>query len=368
MKKILIIFLAAVIVILPFSFLYGEEASLFDRYIDNDTLLADYTEKYNSLVMDREERLEIYDNYRISYKNAYYAAIGTAAKENGILQVDWDIQNALYDMKAREALLEINFRNTLEMLYQKTAAADSSDIFVSEALSKYNETLSNHSKGYASDIELLEAEYNYKKAENGLLAAKRSLESSIRSFDSMVGYSLDEFDNYLPEFKEVASEPAELEFYIDSALENSKSLDLIRQDIARYETELRNLSEYYISESLTYYKDKKDSIETNLAILCLTLEQKEFEVQRNVESKYTALSVERERISLFELSLEIAETNHEINKDLFNRNLIDRMELDDSSKSVNEALAEYDLAVHGYNTMLLELEYDCACFMSEDER
>ncbi|MBN1623488.1 MAG: TolC family protein [Clostridia bacterium] len=366
MKKLTILLLAAAIVILPFSSLYGEELTLFERYKENDISLSDLTEKYEKLVEEREEKLDSFENYRISRKSTFDSALGYASKENGILQVDWDIQNALYNLKSREAWLETSFRNTYLSLYKKVRSADQAYQSAGESLELYNETVSNNKKGYASDIEMLEAKYSYKKADNVYMASLRSLDSSFRSFQSLLGGALD-FNDMSFDFTEPAGTPATLNEYISKALENSSSLSLVIQSITRYENELKYLDKYVISYNLSYYREKRESIETNLAILKLTLEKNKQDLIKDIEDRYNALILEKEKIGLLALSLEIAETDYEVNKDLYKRKLIDYSELIGSENSVKAATVDYQLAVYGFNTMLMELEYASSCFMSEDK-
>jgi hypothetical protein len=366
LKKIIILFLAAVIVILPFSSLYGEELTLLERYKENDISLSDLAEKYENLVEEREDKLDSFETYRISRKSTFDTALSYASKENGILQVDWDIKNALYNMKSREAWLEINFRNTYLSLYKKVRSADSAYKTASESLEQYNETVSNNKNGYASDIELLEAKYDYKKADNSYLASFRSMNSALRSFSSLLGNTLDLND--LPfDFSELLTIPATLDEYVDTALGSSSSLAVVSQSIIRYENELKYLDKYVIPYNLSYYRERRASIETNLEILRLTLEKNKQELIEDIENKYNALIIEKEKIGLLSLSLEIAETNHEVNRDLYKRKLIDYSELIESENSVKDATVEYQLAVYDFNTMLMELEYASSCFMSEDK-
>ncbi len=163
-------------------------------------------------------------------------------------------------------------------------------------------------------------------------------------------------------------EPAKITDYTEHALVFSPSIVSTKQAIIRYENELKYLTKYKISENLSYYKEKLQSVELNLAVLRLTLEKNELSLIQSIEEQYNTLLLEKEKVGLAGLSLEIAETDHEINKGLYNRKLIDYSELMESEQSVEIAALEYQAAVYKYNTMLLELEYDCAWFMPEDEQ
>lgn len=367
MKKLIILFLAAIIVIVPFSSSYGEEFSLLNKYFDNDIMLENLTEKYASLLETQEDDLEFYENYRINRRSTYNTAISYAAKENGLKQVEWNIQNALYDLNERETLLEINFRNNLLSVFNKEIVSDSAYKAKNETLEQYKEVVSNHSKGYVSDIDLLEAEYNNKKAENTYLSAFRSHMSSLRAFNNTLDGTLDNYD-YKSEFElnELPLQTAELNTYIDSALGNSQLITLTSQSISRYETELKYLNQYVMSDNISYIREKRESVTLNLALQKLTLEKHKIDLIKNIEDQYNNLMIEKEKIGLAGLSLEIAETDSVINKDLYKRGLIDYSELTDSLEEMHSREIDYKLAVFDFNTMVMGLELNCAYFMAED--
>lgn len=367
LKKIIILILAAAIVIVPFSSSHGEEQALIDLYKDNDTVLSDLVDKYESLIKDREEKVEFYDNYKINHRSTYNMIISLAAKENGLNQIDFDIQNALYNANAREALLEINFRKTVHSIYSKGKTAEALLLSKTESLEQYNEIINHNQMGYASDIEVLQSKYNYKKAENSYLTSVRSLNSSLRSLEYNIGIAITYDDIYLDlDYENMELQP--LEYYINSAMNNSPSIVLVKQSISRYETELKHLTKYYISENLTYYREKKESVELNLALSKLTLKQNEIKLTESIKDQYGNLMIKEEELSgPVEISFEIAEEKYILSKDLYNKKLIDYRELEDSRKEFESAENSILLAQYEHLTQIMELEYNSACFMPEED-
>jgi len=365
LKKYIILLLAAALVLVPFSSLHGEEISLMDKYIEYDSVLSDLTENYNDLVDQREESIEFYENYRINRRNLFNIAMSQAAKENGLRNVDLAIDNALYDLKAREALLMIDFRKEYLSLMERKIDMDLANASEDDAGLLYNEAVAAHNNGYISDIDFLSEKYSYQMFLNAYQRSKRTYASELRSFNLSLGYDISKaapvfsFDEDLIEVKELSE-------YLDSVMENSKELELLRQAIDRYETELYYLSKYHISENLSYYRDKRRSIDLNLELSKLMLEETEGELLVQITEKYNSLMIDREKLSLALLSNEILENDYNISLALYRKGLISSSELNDSKEALMSGNLEYTLMVYKYNTNVMRLEYDCSCFFTED--
>lgn len=366
MKKFTILLMVVAVALVPVAAFSQENTTPQEEYIQNDSLLTDLISEYSALMQDREDNIEYFENRRINYKNIFYYAQSMASVENGIKQVDWSIESAYAAVKSREAQLEISFRNSFVNLFLKKQSIENALSYKAEAEAYYSETLKNHQLGFISPLELMEAEYQAKSAANSYLSKQRSYLDSLRSFNVIMGKEL-EYDDYSYDFNEGPSVLADLSLYMESALYNSENLKKIRQAIDKYQTESSHLDKYNISENFSYVKEKIESLDINLNIQALTLEQLEYTVAKSIESKYKSLLIERDKLFLEELNIAILEEDYKISRALFNSGYIDNAELLESKENYINAQEAHIISIYSYNTQVKSLEFDCACYLEEDD-
>ncbi|MDX1359733.1 MAG: hypothetical protein R3232_12940, partial [Clostridia bacterium] len=159
MKKATAIILIALIAMIPAVVSSQDNTPLIEIYTANDILLANNIEHYYDLLENREDRLEMYEGMRTRRSNTFYTAQAGASKENGIIQVDVDIENALDSIKSRKAWLLINFRKKSLSLHNLKKSTDDAWISYTKTRDDYLSAKSSYSAGFISRTSLLLTEY-----------------------------------------------------------------------------------------------------------------------------------------------------------------------------------------------------------------
>ena len=160
MKKTLAIILIFALSLVPSIVLSQDEVSLEEKYVVADSTLSGYIEAYADLIENRDENIEKYENMRLSRGNSFFISKSMAAKENGILQVDFDIENMKDSVQAREAQLVIDFRTSYLNLYTKWRLSLDASLGAIEAGGDYGDSKKSYQSGYISLNDLLYDEYN----------------------------------------------------------------------------------------------------------------------------------------------------------------------------------------------------------------
>jgi len=363
-KKALVIMLVFAVILAPaVVFSYDIESSE-NLYIEADTILASYIENYSALINDRDDEIEKYTNFRITYGSPFNTAQSKSTKENGIRQIDYNILNSFNDIQSRKAQLVIDFRSSYSNLY---SALSSSAIYKTEASAiknEYNQMVKKKLSGFISENELLKFEYQALALQNTSNSMDRLYESALRNFNFKIGMPLD-YDDYTFDFKEPIREIMSLDFYISNALENSSSVIQLKQTLEKYYVEQKNYDVYSFSTNLKYIVDALRTIEINIRLSELKLENTKSTLINNIKTKYSSLSIALEQINLSKMNIDVLQHEYYINSTLYNRGFIDKAELAQSSDSLEKARQEYIMLIYKTNTQIKSLENDCAYYPEE---
>lgn len=366
MKKTLAIILIFALSLVPSIVLSQDEVSLEEKYVVADSTLSGYIEAYADLIENRDENIEKYENMRLSRGNSFFIAKSMAAKENGILQVDFDIENMKDSVQAREAQLVIDFRTSYLNLYTKWRLSLDASLGAIEAGGDYGDSKKSYQSGYISLNDLLYDEYNKLSYENNAKTMARTYESTLMDFNLKLGDYLG-FDNYDFIFTEEINELMELTFYIDYALSNSPSIKKAEQRLKKYRVEQKYYDKYYFSTNLSYISDALLNLEINTRLLELQLEKSKENLINEITDKYNAAVIDREKLDLALLNIKILQNEYDIKLSLYNRGYIEKDELSEASDNLAKAKTDYLTAIYSYNTKIKSLEYDSAYYPEESD-
>ncbi len=364
MKKPLAIVLILVISLIPAVAFSQDSDSLEEIYIGTDDQLAQYIEDYADLLETREEKIEEYENMYLSRGSSYNHAKSLAMREKSILQVDYNIENKLDAIKAREVWLSVDFRNSIVNLYAKYESALDAAILSFSAKGDYADSKKSNQLGYISDNDLLKIEYNTKESENNANFATRLYESTLRSFNYKIGNPL-ETEDYDYDFSEEIVKTLGLDFYISHALDNAPVIKTAVQNLSKYYIDQKYFDQYSFSTGLTYIKEALRILEINTRLQEINLEETKKNLIDNITDDYKALVIEREKLNLAELNIKILQNEYEINYSLYNRGFIDKEELSESADKLNEAKHSKMISIYKYNTQVKSFENKCAYYPKE---
>jgi len=364
MKRVLVIVLILAVALAPAIVFSHDALSSKELYIGEDTLLSKYIDDYANLLESRDEDISKYEDMRINRKNTFYMSKSLASQENGILQVDFNIENKYNSIKSRESQLEIDFRTSFVNLYTFKQAAEAAKTEALLKASEYEAGKKNNISGYMSDNELLQLEYSVLSLNNSSLYKERQYESALRQFNFKLGSPL-KYSDYQFDFNESVLEPLILDFYIDNALENSSTIKLIQQKLEKYYVEQKHYDVYVFSTNLSYISDALRDLEINVRIQELQLEQTKMNLIENISNKYDSLMIEKEKFALAEINIQRFKLEYETNYSLYKRGYIDKQELSDSENSLSDAKNDYVILIYKYNTLVKSLENDCAYYLEE---
>lgn len=366
MKKIVAIIIIVMIILTPAVVSSQDNLSLMEEYSSNDSILTNNTEKYNDLLENRDDRLDMYEKMRISKKNSFYTAQSLASRENGIAQVDFDIENTYNSIQSREALLEVNFRKSYLNLYEQKISYEEAWISYTKIKSEYTAAKSSHTAGYISANTLLSFKYNSNSAYNTYLMKKRKYESTLRSFNFDMGYPLD-YNDFDYVFNEEIVEIQDPNIYFNSVLKNSSAIINYEQILSRYYVEKKNFDIYSLSTNISYIRETLELLEINTQLAKLEQEKLRSSIKEKIDITYNNLLIEFMTLALEDYNLEILFFDYQINKNLYNKGYIDKEELTESLGIYSSAHRDYRLSVFEYNTNLKSLEYDCAFYTEESD-
>lgn len=366
MKKILVIILVIAVSMAPAVVFSYEAPTVLDLYIEADTLLSSYTDDYVDLLENREEDIEKLENRRISYRNTFYTAQSLASRDNGILQVDFNIENKQDSILAREAWLVIEFRAAYSNLYSSQNSVIEAAKSMESAADEYVLGKQNNVSGFVSGSELLQLEYKSVSAKNTATMKQRQYESSLRALNFKINAPID-YDEYEYDFSEEILPLNDLDFYLEWAMENVSSIKSIKQKLEKYYVEYDHYDVYSFSTNLSYIVQSLEELDINIRIQQLMLEKTKSELEEKIRDEYADLLIESERIALAELYVELLETEHDTNKSLYYRGYIGKDELDNSADALQTAKDDFEMKIYTYNTNIKLLEYDCAYYPKEGE-
>ena len=367
MKKILTILLILAVFLVP-AFAFAQDGvSLQDTYISSDDLLSQLIENYAELMETREEDIQRYMDMRLNSRGgSFHFARSQATREKNIKQVDYNIENAFDSIKARELQLVINFRNSIANLYSKGISSLDAATAANEAKIEYESFKKSNQAGFISDNALLMHQYSAMQSENTALSLIRSYESALRAFNYKLSNPLD-YEDYDFDFSEEIIEINELGFYINHALGNAPSLKIARQDLEKLYIDRKYFDRFSFSGGVSYENDVFRDLGINIRLAELNLEKTEKSIVENITLQYNSLVIERERLDLAELNIEIKKNEYEINESLYYRGYIDKDELSESKELLYAAEEDYIHSVFRYNTMVKSFELICAYYPEESD-
>ena len=364
MKKTLAIIIILAISLFPAIAFSQDGNSHEEIYIGNDTQLTQIIEDYAELLETREKNIEKYENMRLSRGGSYYYAKSLATKEKSILQVDYNIENKLDAIKTREAWLSIDFRTSFVNLYSAEESMNNAIIAAYESKAEYASGQKNNEMGFISNGDLLNLEYTAMASDNNALSKERRFESTLREFNYKVGYPLS-YDEYVYAFAEEILNTMELDFYILHALDNVPAVKTANQSLNKYYIDQKYFSQFSFSTGLTYIGEALRELDITTRLQELSLEKVKKNLVNSITDEYKALVIEREKINLAKLNVEVLQNEYEINSSLYNRGFIDKEELSESAKRLSEAEYGLIITIYKYNTQVKSLEYKCAYYPEE---
>jgi outer membrane protein TolC len=366
-KRTLALILILAVSLAP-AFVFAQDGvTLEDTYIASDSQLLQLIETYAELLEARDEDIEKYENMRLNTRGgSFYFAMSQASREKGIVQVDYTIENAYDSIKAREAQLVIDFRNSIAGLYSKLISALDAKEASDEAKSEYEISQRSNQSGFISYNTLLKLEYSTIQAENSALSLSRSYESALRSFNYRIGNPL-AFDEYDFDFTEDINELEELDFYLSHALANSPTVKIAQQNLKKLYIDRKYFNQFSFSGRLSYIKDALRELDINIRLAELNLEKAIKNLGDSLTDQYNSLIIEREKLDLAELFIELKQNEYDINISLYERGYIGMDELSASKETLYNAEDDYVHAIFKYNTMIKSFELNCAYFPEESD-
>ena len=364
MKKTLAIIIILAISLFPAIAFSQEGDSPEEIYIGSDAQLAQFIEEYAELLETRVENIEKYKDMHLSRGGSYYYAKSLATKEKSILQVDYNIENKLDAIKTRETWLSIDFRTSFVNLYSAEESMNDAIITAYESKAEYASGQKKNGLGFISNGDLLNLEYNAMASENNALSKERKFESTLRAFNYKVGYPLS-YDDYVYAFEEEILKTLELEFYISHALDNAPTVKIATQNLNKYYIDQKYFNRFSFSTGLTYITEALRELEINTRLQELNIEKTKKNLIDSITDEYKALVIERKKINLTKLNIEVLQNEYKINSSLYNRGFIDKEELSESAERLSQAEQDLIITIYKYNTQVKSLEYKCAYYPEE---
>lgn len=342
----------------------GSFVSPQDEYFQNDSQLSLLRDGYADMVRNRDDQIERYENMRLNTYNAFYYARSLASKENSLRNVDVNIKNSLSSIEARKAYLEISYRDMLTNLNDSTVQMNKMNKIYEEKSKDFSTTSYNYKLGIISKMSFLQAEYDKKSALNKKLQSQRAFEKALRSFNLKMGRPI---NSQCPEmvFDERIVSFGDLDVYLETALSYSPDILSIKQQIQTMETEKKHLDSFNIPISFNYVRDYTDTLQINLEIAHLRLENTINQKMEWIKSRYEYLQIETEKLNLLALDKKLNREIYETNKNLNSLGYLSNKALTVYKENYEKAIINYYANIYQYNTKIKQFEYDCAFYNRE---